>query len=526
METTYLVLLILLIIYIPLYIYVRKSEKAHDKGFVPYGPTIMIRTKWGLKLMDRLARYKRFWRFMGAVSLVISAVLAIAILTILIIDLTLLPSMFGRAGMGIEYALAIPGLNPILPIVYGIIGLVFAMVIHEMAHGIQSRANDIKVNSSGILYGVVPLGAFVEPDEEETEKASRRARMHVYAAGITTNTFAAIIVFAIMAFSMTGGLTSDYSDNGAVYSMVSDTEAYDLDIDASSILVSVDGTPVDMDGLIDHLKKNQTSDLKRYDVGFVYKDNNYIRNMALGACIGSVISGSPADDAGFKKGMFVTQMERVEENDTIVTKFINTPEEFSDFMSETTPGQTVWVTYYTYDTETKTFSDKIVSGPIPLDKNGSKGYLGIAMTISGISFTTPQAMLDAGIDPTYGREGIRDISMGVLSYISQPFRGFSPIPESVTWWYESTTVSDEVFWVFIWTLYWIFWLDIVLAVSNALPAMPFDGGLLMMGTLDWLFEKAGVKDPEERDKKVGRVGGLISYTMLFILILVLVAVII
>ena len=525
METTYLVLLILLIIYIPLYIYVRKSEKAHDKGFVPYGPTIMIRTKWGLKLMDRLARYKRFWRFMGAVSLIVSAVLAVAILTILVIDLTLLPSMFGKAGMGIEYALAIPGLNPVLPIVYGIIGLVFAMVIHEMAHGIQSRANDIKVNSSGILYGVVPLGAFVEPDEEETEKASRRARMHVYAAGITTNTFAAIIVFAIMAFSMTGGLTCDYSDNGAVYSMVSGTEAYDLDIDASSIVVSVDGNPVDMDGLTDYIKTNQTSDLKHYDVGFVYKSDNYVRNMALGACIGSVVSGSPADDAGFRKGMFVTQLELNTESG-VVSKYINTPEEFSDFMSATSPGQLLRVTYYDYDSETKEFSEKKVSDLITLDKNGSKGYLGIAMTISGISFTTPQIMLDTGIDPTYGREGIRDISLGVLSYVSQPFRGFSPIPESVTWWYESTTVSDEVFWVFIWTLYWIFWLDIVLAISNALPAMPFDGGLLMMGALDWMFEKAGVKDQEERDKKVGRVGSVISYSMLFILILVLVAIII
>ena len=56
--------------------------------------------------------------------------------------------------------------------------------------------------------------------------------------------------------------------------------------------------------------------------------------------------------------------------------------------------------------------------------------------------------------------------------------------------------------------------------------MPFDGGLLMMGALDWMFEKAGVKDQEERDKKVGRVGSVISYSMLFILILVLVAIII
>ena len=520
METVYLVLLILLIIYIPLYVYVRKSEKAHEKGFVPYGPTIMIKTSWGLKLMDRLARYKRFWNFMGAVSLVVSAILAIAIMSILIIDLSVLPSMFGKTGMGIEYALAIPGLNPMLPIVYGIIGLVFAMVIHEMAHGIQSRANDIKVNSSGILYGVVPLGAFVEPDEEETEKASRKARMHVYAAGITTNTFAALIMFAIMFFSMTGGLACEYEDNAAVYSMVSGTEAYDLGIDTTSIITRVNGTAVDIDGLTDIVKSNTSSDLQMYDVEFLYKSNRTTQHMALGACVGSVVSGSPAAEAGFNKGMFVTAL-----SDGVNQTVINTPEQFSDYMKTTHPDQTIEVTYYIYNTEDKTFSAKQTK-LVTLSSNGDVGYMGIAMTLSGISFTTPEIMLDSGINPFHGREGFREIALGMLGYVSQPFRGFSPVPESVTWWYDSPLSNDDVFWIIIWIIYWIFWLDIVLAISNALPAMPFDGGLLMMGVLDWIYEKSGVPEGEERDRKVGRVGSMISYTMLFILILVLVAIII
>ena len=94
--------------------------------------------------------------------------------------------------------------------------------------------------------------------------------------------------------------------------------------------------------------------------------------------------------------------------------------------------------------------------------------------------------------------------------------------------YRSISCSNSVSisWFSFWIIYWIFWLDIVLAISNALPAMPFDGGLLMMGVLDWIYEKSGVPEGEERDRKVGRVGSMISYTMLFILILVLVAIII
>ena len=518
METTYVVLIALLVIYIPLYIYVRKSEKAHEKGFVPYGPTIMIRTRWGLKLMDRLAKYKRFWHFMGTVSLVVAFILAMIIVTILLIDLSVIPNMFGKKGMGIEYALAIPGLNPILPLSYGIIGLVFAMVIHEMAHGIQSRANDIKVNSSGILYGVVPLGAFVEPDEEETEKASRRARMHVYAAGITVNTFAALILFAIMMFSMTNCMSCDYSHNAAVYSIVSDTEAYNLDIPTTSILVKVNGQELDSEGLSDYLRLNHSENLQVYHVTFLYKGDEITRDMPLGVCVSSITADSPAEDIGMQKGMFITAL-----SDGANTSYINVPGDFSEFMNGTTPGQTISVTYCTYSSGTL---GPLTTVPVTLTSNGDVGFFGVATTISGISFTTPQIILDKGINPLYGREGLQQCALGLLAYVSQPFQGFSPVPESVTWWYHSNIGNDDVFWVIMWIVYWCFWLDIVLGISNALPAVPFDGGLLLFGAADWLYEKFGVVDKKKRDEYVNKTCSLISYMMIFIMILVIVVIVI
>ena len=131
-------------------------------------------------------------------------------------------------------------------------------------------------------------------------------------------------------------------------------------------------------------------------------------------------------------------------------------------------------------------------------------------------------IVETGINPLSDREGLQDCAIGLLSYVSMPFKGFSPIPESVTWWYD----NGDVFWILIWTIYWIFWLDIVLAISNALPALPFDGGLLLVGALDWLYEKGGVKEEEKRDKYVGTTANIISYAMLFILVLVLIAIII
>ena len=57
MDLAYIILIILVIIYIPLYFYVRKSETMQYMGIVTYGPAVMIKTKWGLGLMDRLSKH-------------------------------------------------------------------------------------------------------------------------------------------------------------------------------------------------------------------------------------------------------------------------------------------------------------------------------------------------------------------------------------------------------------------------------------------------------------------------------------
>ncbi|MDR1690781.1 MAG: metalloprotease, partial [Candidatus Methanoplasma sp.] len=75
MELTYIILLILTIFYIPFYFWVRRSPKAAGYGLVKYGPTVMIKTRLGTKMMDRLSVYKRFWRLFGAFSLIVSLAL-------------------------------------------------------------------------------------------------------------------------------------------------------------------------------------------------------------------------------------------------------------------------------------------------------------------------------------------------------------------------------------------------------------------------------------------------------------------
>ena len=58
----------------------------------------------------------------------------------------------------------------------------------------------IKLKSLGVLLCIVPIGAFVEPDEKQMEKISRRDRSRIFAAGLTTNIIFAIICAAIFSW--------------------------------------------------------------------------------------------------------------------------------------------------------------------------------------------------------------------------------------------------------------------------------------------------------------------------------------
>ncbi len=90
--------------------------------------------------------------------------------------------------------LLLPGINPMLPIVYGWIAIVFAIVIHEGAHGVIARNVGLNVKSSGLLFFLfVPIGAFVDVDEEQIKKAKPRSALKVMAGGVGANILVAAV---------------------------------------------------------------------------------------------------------------------------------------------------------------------------------------------------------------------------------------------------------------------------------------------------------------------------------------------
>ena len=493
MELVYIILLILLALYIPFYFHVR-AGKLEKYGFVKYGPCVMIKTKWGLRLMERLSKYRRVWNAFGMISKVITIILMSFMVFIIVIDLTLIPQMMSSSTrIGPEYILAIPGLNPMLPLVYGVIGLVVAMVVHELAHGIQSRANDIDVDASGLLYAVVPVGAFVEPNNEQLQKSSRKAQMHVFSAGIAINTVVAVVLFLILSIGMLGSLSPQHGDNLAVAGISgNESPAYLEGIPASAILIDFD-VDTDFDPSAGMHVKYLTSDGVIHDAF-----------MQMGVYVVQVTDNSPASRSGMDfKNNFIRTI-------TIGSEIYNirNVEDFREAMSHTKGGDTI-----TVELVGKDYGLKDVT--LQLDGRNGIGFLGVSTNISGMSFTTPNEVLASAKNPFHNAESIQDVGMDAISYIGAPFRGHSPIPQDLQWWYS----DSDIFWVTAQTVFWIFWLNLVLAIFNALPAVPFDGGYLFRGGIDWMADKFKLTG-DKKEATVNMISNGVSMFMIFAFMLI------
>jgi membrane-associated protease RseP (regulator of RpoE activity) len=94
---------------------------------------------------------------------------------------------------------AIPGIAPLipgvtLPLVAGILSLALVIVVHEFSHGVLARIAKLKVKQVGlILFGILPFGAFVEPDEKKLQKLDNKTQNAIFVSGISSNLIFSVI---------------------------------------------------------------------------------------------------------------------------------------------------------------------------------------------------------------------------------------------------------------------------------------------------------------------------------------------
>ncbi|MCQ2056269.1 MAG: site-2 protease family protein [archaeon] len=503
MNTTHVILMALVAIYVPLYICVRKKDRSRERGPVTYGPAIIIKTKTGICLIRKLARFKRFWKICGLFSRVVAIVLMFCVVSILVINLSLISEIASVEGVGIEYALVIPGINPMLPLTYGWIALIVALIVHEVAHGIQTEANDMEVKSTGLIYAVIPVGAFVEPNGEHVKKCSRGVKIDLYAAGITANFITSLISFLVLFLLMSTTVT-EYKDSPAVLSLQSST--CECEIPTSAIITKVNGHNIS--NYREFINEINPSEI--HGVTYIYKDKEETRDIRLGIYVENVIDDSPAFDK-LKKGDFIEKIENISNGTSESFKALDG---FMGFMGSTSPGDQIRITCLR-DGDHRSIE-------LCLGGKDGIGYIGILPSFSGYLWITPEILLGMGTNPCYNCNTLGEFGYTTLSYIGNALHGLSPVPEATQWWFHSN-ITDDVFWVVVQIIYWIFWLNIAIGITNAIPAMPFDGGFLFTGGIDWIAEKIGVKDEVKREAIVSTISAGVTYVMLLTLFVVMIA---
>ena len=163
-----------------------------------------------------------------------------------------------------ELTVLIPGVTLTSPsaITYFLLSIPVVLVVHEGAHGIVAALEKIKIKTGGFAIFIALFAGFVEPDEEEFNKAKKISKLRVIGAGATANVIFAFVLGAILltnplfALIMPEPLLSTFyelPEGVLILSIIEDSGAQQAGLLANDIITSINGieilSPVDFPSL-------------------------------------------------------------------------------------------------------------------------------------------------------------------------------------------------------------------------------------------------------------------------------------
>ena len=199
MKFWYFDIAFLIVFSLLVFLFLRSRKKNLKREGIFY----LYRTKKGLKFMDKLARFfKPILDPVGWVSITLGFAMLVGIVYLFI------QTIFITSQVPINAPPFLP-LLPYLPqafklplppfyFIYWILIIAIVAITHEFSHGVFARHNKIKLKSTGFGFLGPFLTAFVEPDEKQMEKKSKKAQLQVFSAGTFSNLIFAVIFLLIL----------------------------------------------------------------------------------------------------------------------------------------------------------------------------------------------------------------------------------------------------------------------------------------------------------------------------------------
>ncbi|KAA0011674.1 MAG: hypothetical protein FE041_04020 [Thermoplasmata archaeon] len=499
MNIIFTVLSIFIVWAIILYL-IKRGGKQY--GLEVMGPLLAWKTEKGKKFIDNISKNK-IWKHYGNISILLCIGAMILTIYLILLNVIIAFQIPPERAPSPRLILGIPGINPAIPIGYGILALAIAIIIHEFSHGILARFGKVKIKSLGLLFLIFPIGAFVEPDEEQLKKVSRLKRSRVFAAGPASNIIVAVICILLLSFVFSPLINSKTS--GVIL------ENDIGDVSKWSIITEIDGNEISNVVDFKRIENNLTAG-KFYNITF-FKKGYETKRIIFGAYVGNVVKGSPAEESGLKKGYVLYRISR--SNGSVELK---SWEDFYKALNSTKAGEKIWIAYYfndSYSNISVILADKFSFTNDEEDKG--KGFLGIGAY--GIEDVIRNTEFYKNMLNPLKIEPFDSVKTKFFSFISLPFSGLSPLPDDLA----SLYTPPKIFWIIYNIIYWVFWLNFAIGTFNALPIMPLDGGYIFKDGVSFTIYKINRRI---KDNKLEKISSTITTIVSVIIFLSLLSIIV
>lgn len=424
--------LVIFTLAVAIFLYVERKKLQRD------GPMFLYKTEIGLKLINYLGtRYKKTLKWLSYVVIATGYVL-MAFSIYLIYQLIVIFTQ-----PNIVKIIKIPPIAPLIPYLpqlfkvdylppfyftYWIIAIALVAIAHEGFHGIFAKFSGVKIKSTGFGFLGPFLAFFVEQDDKQMQKSNPKSQLAILGAGVFANVLLSVIFF----FLMVGFFNSYYTPSGVIFNDYSFAVT-----SASAILANgiVSNETLAIDSL--NFTKIRLENKSYWILNDFFKFN---RAQILENPQVKIYYDFPAIEQKLKGAITQINGEK-----------ITTPLEMAGILRNMKPGDKVTIT--TSDTENST--NVIHAYQITLAKdydNSSRAVFGVATLETNVS-------------------GFKGLIYRLISTFKDPNINYEP-------------KSNAELTIFLYTLlWWIFWINVSVAIGNMIPLGIFDGGRFFYLTL-------------------------------------------